>query len=371
MDHIGTSRNGSDNSRIGSDMTMYVETGASGCRKPPNGRRRIGRRIALFVLYAVSIQLLVGSCREEAGDGGTAAVYEIDRNYRRGPVSFRVAIDRKEITIAERVTMLLEARAEEGYQVELPRFGEKLQQFGIVDYRNPQPELEEGGVVVTRRTYELEPFLSGDYRVPPMALTFWQEGDTMLHRLESDTLTVRVRSIIPGDEVDLAIRDIAGPVSYPKNYATLYIIAGCVAAAVAAVFFLRRFRRRREEAARRVPAHEIAYMRLERLLAGGMLDEKRYREFTAAVSDILRYYIEDRFGLRAPERTTEEFLLEAGAGLPVNAEQKDLLKLFLVHCDLVKFAALEPSAEDVKRTFETCRDFIDTTKREEEVSRAA
>ena len=98
---------------------------------------------------------------------------------------------------------------------------------------------------------------------------------------------------------------------------------------------------------------------------------KRYREFTAEVSDILRYYIEDRFGLRAPERTTEEFLVEAGAGLPVGAEQKDILKAFLVHCDLVKFAALEPSSEDVKRTFDTCRDFIDTTKRTEEVNQAA
>lgn len=340
-------------------------------RKITGGRRRTGWRIALVVLCAAFMQLLVGSCRETEPDSGTAVTYEIDKNYRRGPVGFRVAIDRKDITIADRVTMLLEARAGEGYEVELPRFGEKLQQFGIVDYRNPQPELEEGGVVVTRRMYELEPFLSGDYRVPPMTLTFWQEGDTMLHRLESDTITVRVRSILPEDEVDLAIKDIAGPVSYPRSYATFYLIAGCAVAAIVAAFVLRRFRRRKQEAARRIPAHEIAYMRLERLLAGGMLDEKRYREFTAEVADILRYYIEDRFGLRAPERTTEEFLAEAGAGLSVNAEQKDILKMFLVHCDLVKFAALEPSAGDVKRTFETCRDFIDTTKREEEVDRAA
>lgn len=336
-----------------------------------NRHRRSDARAVLIVLFVASVQLLVGSCSEEEPGVGTAATYEIDKNYRRGPVSFRVAIDRKEITIADRVTMLLEARAEEDYQVELPRFGEKLQQFGIVDYRNPQPELEEGGVVVTRRTYELEPFLSGDYTVPPMTLTFWQEGDTMLYRLESDSLTVHVRSILPEDEVDLAIKDIAGPVSYPRSYATLYIVAGCVAAAIAVVFVLLRFRRRKREAARRIPAHEIAYVRLERLLASGMLDEKRYREFTAKVSDILRYYIEDRFGLHAPERTTEEFLAEAGAGLPVDTEQKDILKAFLVHCDLVKFAALEPSTEDVKRTFETCRDFIDTTKREEEVSRAA
>lgn len=331
----------------------------------------IAQRIVTTLLFTVSVSILAVSCGERESDIGGAAVYEIDETYRRGPVSFRVAIDRKDITIADRVTMLLEARAEEGYQVELPRFGDKLQQFGIVDYRNPQPELEEGGVVVTRRIYELEPFLSGEYSVPPMALTFWQEGDTMLHRLESDTLTVQVRSILPEDMSDLALKDIAGPVSYPRSYAALYIVAGCIVAAAAAVFIFVRLRRKKLEIARRIPAHEIAYMRLERLLASGLVDDKRYREFTTEVSDILRHYIEDRFGLRAPERTTEEFLIEAGGGLPVEADQKEILKAFLLHCDLVKFAAVEPSTEDVKRTFETCRDFIDTTKLEEEVKEEA
>ncbi len=322
------------------------------------------------LLFAVSVAMLVGSCGERESDIGQAVVYEIDETYRRGPVSFRVAIDRKDVTIADRVTMLLEARAEAGYQVELPRFGDKLHEFGIVDYRNPQPELEEGGVVVTRRTYELEPFLSGEYSVPPMTLTFWQEGDTMLHRLESDTLTVHVRSILPEDMEELTLKDIAGPVSYPRSYAAFYIAAGCIAAA-GAVFVFVRFRRKKREIVRRIPAHEIAYMRLERLLASGLVDDRRYREFTSEVSDILRHYIEDRFGLRAPERTTEEFLVEAGIGLPVETGQKEILKAFLLHCDLVKFAAVEPSTEDVKRTFETCRDFIDTTKLEEEVKEEA
>jgi hypothetical protein len=329
------------------------------------------RDYTIFVILVLACALPAGSCGERETDAETAVTYEIDETYRRGPVNLRVAIDRKEITIADRVTMLIEARAEEGYRVELPRFGDKLQQFGIVDYRNPQPELEEGGVVVTRRLYTLEPFLSGEYRVPPMSLTFQETGDSTLYRLESDTLTVSVRSILPEDELDLSIKDIAGPVSYPRSYAALYIVGGCIVAAAVLVLLLIRFRRRKREIARRVPAHEIAYARLERLLASGLIDERRYREFTAQVADILRYYIEDRFGLRAPERTTEEFLAEAGEGLAVEASQKEILGTFLVHCDLVKFAAVEPSGEDVKRTFETCRDFIDTTKREEEVNRAA
>ncbi len=148
------------------------------------------------------------------------------------------------------------------------------------------------------------------------------------------------------------------------------MIAAIVVAAAAGLLVLWRRRRVRPIEARRVMAHEAAYEALEMLLARGLVEEKRYREFTAEVADILRRYIEDRFGLRAPERTTEEFLVEAGAGLDVDGERKRILADFLVHCDLVKFAALEPSADDVKRTFDTAKDFIDTT-RQEEVSGAA
>ncbi len=296
--------------------------------------------------------------------------YEIDETYRRGPVSFRTALSRDSITIAEHVTMLLEVRAREGYTAELPRFGEKLERFGIVDYETGRPELR-GDTVVTRRTYELEPFLSGDYAIPPMTVLFRAEGDTLVYAVESDTLRVRVNSILPGDLSELDIRDIAGPAEIPADYTRAIVIAAVAVAAAAGLVLLWRRRTAKPLAARRIAAHEAAYDALETLLARGLVEERRYREFTAEVADILRRYIEDRFGLRAPERTTEEFLVEAGTGLDVDGERKKILADFLVHCDLVKFAALEPSADDVKRTFNTAKDFIDATKREEEVSGAA
>ena len=56
---------------------------------------------------------------------------------------------------------------------------------------------------------------------------------------------------------------------------------------------------------------------------------------------MLRHYIEDRFGLRAPEQTTEEFLAELRQKHVFGERQKDLLRAFLEHCDLVKFAELQ------------------------------
>lgn len=313
-----------------------------------------------------ALMLTISSCGGGGQQGAGAGEYEIDRRVTRGPVDLRVAVSRKEITIADRVELLIEATARDGYVVELPRFGEKLDQFGIVDYTTPPPELLGDGTVVTRRTYELEPFLSGEYMIPPMAVTFREEGDTLTHMLESDTLTVSVLSILPEDMEELELKDIAGPVSLPASKAWIYYLAGAVAAAAGAAYFWFFIRKRKQAVVRRITAHEVAFARLEQLLAQGLIEEKRYAEFTEKVSDVLRHYIEDRFGLRAPERTTEEFIVEAGDGLPVDGGQKGILREFLNHCDLVKFAAYEPSPEDVRRTFETCRDFVDATKKEEE-----
>jgi hypothetical protein len=290
------------------------------------------------------------------------AEYEIDRCFRRGPVDLRIAVSDGEISIAERVTLLLEARSRGGYVTELPPFGEKLHEFGIVDYRTYPPRLESDSTVVTSRIYELEPFLSGEYLIPPMTLEFHAEGDTTLHYLESDTLRVTVTSILPADQEQLEIKEIAGPAELPPDRARILLVAGIAAllAATAAVILIRRRRRGRAEIALAAP-HEIAFEELEILLSQQLIERQMYEEFTSRVSNILRKYIEGRFGLRAPERTTEEFLAEAGDGLDVDLKQKAILEEFLVHCDLVKFAALRPTAEDVKRTFETCRDFIEET----------
>lgn len=327
------------------------------------------RRLAAALLFF----LVAGGCG--GGEESAETAWEIDRSVTRGPAVFRVAVDRESVTIADRLQLMLEARVDAGWEAELPRFGDKLDRFGIVDYRSPGPVLESDGSVVSRRIYELEPFLSGTYRIPPMALTFFREGDTLAHVLESDTIVVTVGSLLP-DSARLtaqeagrwAIRDIAGPVSFPPDRRPLWIVLGILlAACVVAAIVIRR--RRRPAPAPPVPAHEIAFRRLEELLSSGMTDEGRYAEFTAAVADVLRRYIEDRFGLRAPEMTTEEFLAAAGRGADVRLPRAGILSEFLRHVDLVKFATLEPSAGDVARTFEICRDFIEETG--EEVKAAA
>ena len=84
----------------------------------------------------------------------------------------------------------------------------------------------------------------------------------------------------------------------------------------------------------------LALAALERLQRQDAIRQERIEEFYVRVSTILRRYVELRFGLRAPEQTTEEFLVSVLATGGLIAAHRDLLEAFLRQCDLVKFAAI-------------------------------
>ncbi|HKX60950.1 MAG TPA: hypothetical protein VJS65_03885, partial [Verrucomicrobiae bacterium] len=84
--------------------------------------------------------------------------------------------------------------------------------------------------------------------------------------------------------------------------------------------------------------------------------------FCTAVSNTLRLYLEERFHLHAPERTTEEFLVELQGSAALNPEQKRSLQSFLQSCDLVKFARLEPTESALRDLHDSALRLVDETQ---------
>lgn len=140
------------------------------------------------------------------------------------------------------------------------------------------------------------------------------------------------------------IRDIRGPVPIPYPWMWAVWTAAALAAAGAAFWAFRRWRRP-APIPPRLP-HEIALEQLE--AARALMDPARAREFSIAVSDAVRLYIEARFDTRAAHRTTEEFLhtLLANTASPLRPYSA-ALEDFLRHCDLAKFARWTLSATEM------------------------
>ena len=109
------------------------------------------------------------------------------------------------------------------------------------------------------------------------------------------------------------------------------------------------------------PVHMLALAALEHLQLQDLIGQERIEEFYVRVSTILRRYVELRFGLRAPEQTTEEFLISTLATGGLIAAHCDLLEAFLQHCDLVKFARHRPLPSAMEETFESAKTFVEHT----------
>jgi len=325
-----------------------------------------------FLIFSLLICLLfISSCKKEETDKGTGNenTEGIQESVERGPALLILDIDKKAITIAERINLSISVDIEEDYEVELPAFGDKLEQFGIVDYHNLQPELKDNSRKLIRRTYILEPFLSGDYTIIPMKIIFFKKGEeTVKHTIETPEVTVKVTSLLPEDVNDLKLNEIVPPLPYPRSHMVLiYSGAGIILIALLAggFFFYRRRFNSSDAIEARLKAHEIAYNELKALVDENLIKAGEIKQFYLRLSAIVRRYIENRFGLRAPEQTTEEFLtgLETAGELP--DEYKPLLKNFLRHCDLVKFARFEPQAEDIQKSFDSCKAFIKGTEEQD------
>lgn len=155
------------------------------------------------------------------------------------------------------------------------------------------------------------------------------------------------------------IRDIKGLVPVPHDWWWLWLVLVLVVIAALAVWL---WRRKQTMIATQTVAplspYEIAMRALQQLREENPVVESFYTQ----LSDIVRHYLENQMGLRAPERTTEEFLREVSHNHALSAEHRELLRAFLEESDLVKFARFRPGDDDKQRAFAAAEKFVGDTR---------
>lgn len=329
----------------------------------------IAKRGSLVLLLCCGLLAACAGCKEGPDSRAEKTEFEIDKQYERGPLSVHVRIDKSKLTIAETLLLEFEAVIEPGYEVRMPKVDKVLENFGIVDWNNMGNRLDENNNVVSTYRYRLEPFLSGKYEVPAFTFEFYDVNsvDDKTYELSSEPVEIEVTSLLGEQRGELVIEDIEDVVEMPQE-ASLWWVWFLIIAFIAAValgWVL--LRRKRVAKLIRIfkPAHEIAYDRLEALVHENLVEAGKIKEFYERISSILRHYIEHRFDLRAPERTTEEFLAELKYTDVLSLSDKESLEEFLTHCDLVKFAKHSPTTEQIQKTFDLVKEFIENTKSDE------
>ena len=110
-----------------------------------------------------------------------------------------------------------------------------------------------------------------------------------------------------------------------------------------------------------IPPHQVALDAIAALRAKGWIEARTIEPFYVELSAIVRRYLEARFGLRAPERTTEEFIRDALTARTLAAPHHDLVAGFLEQSDLVKFARHTPGADDMRNALDSALRLVHET----------
>jgi hypothetical protein len=313
--------------------------------------------------------------------------------------TMRAAVDTTATTVGGTLDLTLQVTAEEGWVVAPPARELDLAPFRLRAVE-PLPAAEGTGWLL--RIVALE---SGEVVVP--AVTLEARGpDGESAEVASEPVPVTVASNLPPQEAkpegeggaaegddgvaggdDAAPGEAAEPepapmkpaLDAPRDWVPLIIAA--VAAAVAAAlgfWILRKLRRRRERPVVAAPvaktplrpAWETALEELDRIAGAdyvgkGLLD-RQYVEVTEA----LRRYLEERYGVPALESTTADLgdLLQR---TPIRMEISGRILSLLREADLVKFAKARPEPAAARSTESRARDVVLATMPKAEVTEAA
>lgn len=356
-------------------------------------RASVGRPIASLVVAmlcaavspmgtAQGLEVSRHSTQSQAAAGGQAAG-GVPTSAPAPPAKASALVSKSSIKTTDRVTLTIQVDAPPGWRL---------------DPVDPNPALPEGWNILSRPSpvadfsagrerhtiaFELEPFLPGNVKIGPISVTLrpapdgsgppgasGPAPDSVPITLTTEPISMEIASVLAADDDGAELAAIRGVVTPPKpwDWRLLTGVGLGIALVVAgAVWLVARARRVPIVPTVTRPAHELALEQLDLLLRRDLLapGRERYKLFFDEASAILRRYIEDRFQLRAPERTTEEFLSDAKRSSVLTEDDVSILGRFLTRCDLVKFAKETPDAGEGERAIGVIREFINKTRADE------
>ena len=228
--------------------------------------------------------------------------------------------------------------------------------------KKDQPKLLDlrAGITITS-------FDEGIYILPPLAVQrLSKDGvvDTIVfepQRLEVKTMPVDTATFQP--------HDIKGQMTYPVTFKEVapWIAGGLVLAGLIALIvwlIVRYSRRNNPEYIHKDPPHIVALRKLDKYRGNAMWVPEKQKSFYSGITDALREYISERYGIGAMEMTTAEIFKDMKAtDAPI--ELLGELKALFERADFVKFAKFVAPDEDNASALPLAVRFVTSTYQSE------
>ena len=273
------------------------------------------------------------------------------------------SIDATMLMIGDRTAMHLSVTQEANERVEMPVFGETLQDgIEIVDRSAVDTTTLPDGRLQLSQELTLTSFKDSLFAVAPIAVV--SGGDTF--RTEPMALNV-----IQPFEVDssLAITDIKDIEKAPIYWwgiirwilLALAVIGLFVGAYYGVQWYRKHFLKEEEviEPELLRPADEVALEKLDEIKAQKIWKDGKVKEYQTELTDVVREYIGRRFDVQSTEKTSDE-TLRAMKPL-IDKELFAKLSKMLQLADLVKFAKWHTTPDENEQALSTAYEFVKET----------
>ncbi len=217
----------------------------------------------------------------------------------------------------------------------------------------------------------LQAFDSGLYTLPPVL--FLQNGEIS----ESNRPVLKV---VPVDVDSMAsIHDYANIQTPPRHFFDflpdwmtdygLWILLALILVAAGLFVYLVYIRKGRlplVPAKKPIPPYELAIKQLDALKSAQLCERGEEKEFYTRLTDILRTYLDSRFGINAMEMTSTQILHALNSNEETKLPRRYMSSI-LETADFVKFAKVRPLPDDNIAAFKSALQFVEDTKPAEPV----
>ena len=274
----------------------------------------------------------------------------------------RAYLDSAEILIGDQINLHLQLAPGTGIQpkdLDIKPFRAQPK-FEIIRKGQWQQLAGEGNDSIWQLDLTITSFDSGTHWVPPMPLSYFQNGRT--DTAFTDQIPLAVATVL-SDTTDL-LSPIKPIIAEPVRWSDYlpYLLGVLIFALMAA--FAVWWRKRPKQAlpapapAPPPPAHEIALKKLAQLEAAKWWQKGEIKRYYDELTFILREYLEGRFFVQALESTTEETLQQLKR-TDLQGSTLNEIGALLQTADLVKFAKADPPLDIPAPALVRVRQFIE------------
>lgn len=289
-------------------------------------------------------------------------------------LEYGVTLDTNYMLIGDQQLLTFKVKTEPGLRIVFPRLKDTVVS-GVEIVSGPVRDSvkEHDGRWLLEEKYVITAFDTGVYVIPPMPITVESNEYNNVLRTDPIGFVVNTYQVDP----QKGNYDIVMPYDAPWTFAEIlpyliWVIAG-LAVLVLIWWFWQRYKKdkplfaaKKEE----IPPYVKAIRSLDEIKEKKLWQSGQEKEYYTRLTDTVRQYLDEEFGIPAMEQTSGETLQDLEKCPKVERPERDRLAEMLTTADFVKFAKFTPLQDENARYLNTAYDFVRTTHQRLEAERA-